>query len=49
VFAVALVYPDREGETMGVKYNPNQKWKYFYGVTPDELVLIKWYVLWLGM
>ncbi|KAF9458557.1 hypothetical protein BDZ94DRAFT_1270341 [Collybia nuda] len=40
-FPIALVYPDREGETLGVSYNPKQKWKYFYGVTPDELVLIK--------
>ncbi|KAG6872354.1 hypothetical protein C0995_010521 [Termitomyces sp. Mi166 len=39
--AVALIYPDREGETYGVKYNPNQKWKYFYGVTPEEAILIK--------
>ncbi|KAG6866318.1 hypothetical protein C0991_005785 [Blastosporella zonata] len=38
---VALVYPDREGETLGVKYNPNQKWKYFRGVTPEEAILIK--------
>ncbi|KAJ7712908.1 hypothetical protein DFH07DRAFT_864034 [Mycena maculata] len=41
VLPVALVYPDREGETYGVKYNPNQKWTYFSGVTPDELILIK--------
>ncbi|KAF7368927.1 hypothetical protein MVEN_00218900 [Mycena venus] len=41
VFPVALIYPDREGETSGVKYNPNQKWTYFSGVTPDELILIK--------
>lgn len=41
-FPVALVYPDREGETMGISYNPNHKWKYFYGMTPDEFVLIKW-------
>ncbi|RDB23944.1 Uncharacterized protein in dcmA 3'region [Hypsizygus marmoreus] len=40
-FPVALVYDDREGETLGVKYNPNQKWKYFHGMTPDEFVLIK--------
>ncbi|THV02828.1 hypothetical protein K435DRAFT_652520 [Dendrothele bispora CBS 962.96] len=40
---VALVYPDREGETLGVKYNPEHKWKYFKGMTPDELVLIKCY------
>ncbi|RDB29782.1 Uncharacterized protein in dcmA 3'region [Hypsizygus marmoreus] len=38
---VALIYPDREGETLGVKYNPNQKWKYFYGMTPEEIILIK--------
>lgn len=36
-----LVYPDRRGETFGVQYNPNHKWKYVKGVTPDEFVLIK--------
>ncbi|KAJ7653274.1 hypothetical protein DFH06DRAFT_530316 [Mycena polygramma] len=41
VLPVSLLYPDREGETFGVKYNPNQKWTYFSGVTPDELILIK--------
>ncbi|KAF7329739.1 hypothetical protein MKEN_00237200 [Mycena kentingensis (nom. inval.)] len=41
VMPVALVYPDHEGETFGVKYNPNQRWTYFSGVTPDELILIK--------
>lgn len=40
---VTLVYPDREGETFGVKFNPNHKWKYLRGMKPDELVLIKWY------
>ncbi|KAJ6617551.1 hypothetical protein B0H10DRAFT_1948259 [Mycena sp. CBHHK59/15] len=43
VMPVALVYPDREGETFGVKHNPNQRWKYFSGVAPDELILIKCY------
>ncbi|KAH9476240.1 Aspirochlorine biosynthesis protein N [Psilocybe cubensis] len=38
---VALVYDDREGETLGVKYNPNHKWKYLHGMTPEEIVLIK--------
>ncbi|KAI0790847.1 hypothetical protein C8Q75DRAFT_760960 [Abortiporus biennis] len=38
---VALIYPEREGETFGVKYNPNHKWKYVKGMTPDEFVLIK--------
>ena len=41
-FSVTLVYPDRTGETMGVKYNPNYKWIYYHAVTPDEGVLIKW-------
>ncbi|EAU87020.1 hypothetical protein CC1G_08491 [Coprinopsis cinerea okayama7 len=38
---VALIYPDREGETYGIKYNPNHKWVYLRGMTPEELVLIK--------
>ncbi|KAF8624186.1 hypothetical protein AX15_006004 [Amanita polypyramis BW_CC] len=41
VFPVALVYPDRKGETFSVKYNANHKWKYVRGMTPDEVVLIK--------
>jgi len=36
-----LKYPDRDGETFGVKYNPNHKWKYLKGMTTDEIVLIK--------
>ena len=43
-----LKYPDRDGETYGVKYNPNHRWKYVRGMTPDEVVLIKWYVYLLG-
>lgn len=42
VVPVALIYPDHEGETLGVKYNPNHKWNYFRGMTPEEVVLIKW-------
>ncbi len=38
----ALVYPDREGETFGVKYNPSHQWKYVRDMVPDECVLIKW-------
>jgi hypothetical protein len=38
---VALIYPDREGETFGVKYNPNHQWKYLKGMTPEEYILIK--------
>lgn len=38
---VALIYPDREGETFGIKYNPNHQWKYMKAMTPEEFVLIK--------
>jgi len=40
-YPLALIYPDHEGETMGIKYNPNQKWKYFRGMIPEEAVLLK--------
>ncbi|KAF8756358.1 hypothetical protein RHS01_04306 [Rhizoctonia solani] len=36
-----LKYLDRDGETLAVKYNPEHKWKYLAGMTPDEFVLIK--------
>jgi hypothetical protein len=39
---VTLVYPDREGETFGVKFNPAHRWKYERGMKLDEVVLIKW-------
>ena len=42
VFPVARLGPGREGEMFGVAYNENHKWKYLRGMTPDELVLIKW-------
>lgn len=38
---VALIYPDREGETFGITYNPNHQWKYMKAMTPEEFVLIK--------
>lgn len=34
-------YPHRTGETMGVKYNPDQKWLYLSGVRDDERLLLK--------
>ncbi|KAK7025454.1 hypothetical protein VNI00_015982 [Paramarasmius palmivorus] len=40
---VALIYPDREGETFGVKFSPDHRWKYKKGMTPEEVVLIKCY------
>lgn len=43
-FPVALIYSDHEGETLSVKHNENQRWKYLRGMTPDEIVLIKWCV-----
>ncbi|TFK48907.1 hypothetical protein OE88DRAFT_1683477 [Heliocybe sulcata] len=36
-----LVYPDYNGETMSVNFNPSHKWKYLRGMTPDEFALIK--------
>ncbi|KAJ5788221.1 hypothetical protein N7457_003211 [Penicillium paradoxum] len=36
-----LIYPDREGATYSVKPNPNIKWYYRYGQTPDLVTLIK--------
>ncbi|KAI0946739.1 hypothetical protein AcW1_010116 [Taiwanofungus camphoratus] len=41
VVPITLKYPDRDGETYGVKYSPRQKWKYLRGMGPDEFVLIK--------
>jgi len=43
-FPVAIIHRDFEGETMGIKYNPNFEWKYLHGMTPDEVALIKWCV-----
>ncbi|KAL1981291.1 hypothetical protein VTN96DRAFT_2837 [Rasamsonia emersonii] len=34
-------YPHRTGETMGVVYNPDMKWKYWSGMTNDELLFLK--------
>ncbi|KAI1798151.1 hypothetical protein LXA43DRAFT_1056374 [Ganoderma leucocontextum] len=36
-----LKYPDRDGETFSVKFNPANKWKYVRGMEPDDFVLIK--------
>ena len=40
---VTLIYRDHEGETLGIRYNPNHRWKYLHGMTPEEVVFIKWY------
>lgn len=34
-------YPHRTGETMGVKFNPEQEWKYWSGMSQDERLLLK--------
>ncbi|KAF2502717.1 hypothetical protein BU16DRAFT_17226 [Lophium mytilinum] len=34
-------YPDRNGETAGVAYNPGQKWYYWSGMRNDERLLLK--------
>jgi hypothetical protein len=36
-------YPHRTGETAGVKYNPEQRWYYWSGMTNDERILLKCY------
>jgi len=36
-----LRYPNYDGETFNVRYNPDHRWKYWKGMTPDELILIK--------
>ncbi|KAL4940966.1 hypothetical protein BDV06DRAFT_230017 [Aspergillus oleicola] len=38
---IKLIYPDREGETYGVRANPSFKWYYRYGQTPELVTLIK--------
>lgn len=37
-----LKYPEYIGETFNVRQNPNHKWKYLKGMTPEEVILIKW-------
>ncbi|EJD39117.1 hypothetical protein AURDEDRAFT_116293, partial [Auricularia subglabra TFB-10046 SS5] len=38
-----LIYPDRVGETYGIRYNAAQKWYYLKDQTPGEVVLLKCY------
>lgn len=40
---VALIYPDRAGETYTVKPNPNHRWYFKYAQQPDEPLFIKCY------
>jgi hypothetical protein len=38
-----LIYPNRNGETYSVKYNPEHRWFYFSGMTADEALFLKCY------
>ncbi|KAA1477860.1 hypothetical protein DENSPDRAFT_885433 [Dentipellis sp. KUC8613] len=38
---MTLKYPDRDGETFGVRFSEEHRWKYVRGMTPEEGVLIK--------
>lgn len=38
---VALIYPNRRGETFTVKPNPAHRWYFKYAQRPDEVTLIK--------
>jgi len=35
------IYPDREGQTAGVRYNSGQKWNYWSGMTNNERLLLE--------
>ncbi|KAI5296013.1 hypothetical protein KEM52_006064 [Ascosphaera acerosa] len=38
---IDLVYPDKVGGIVGVRYNPKLKWHYLSGMTNDEVLLLK--------
>ncbi|KAG6376596.1 hypothetical protein JVT61DRAFT_1578 [Boletus reticuloceps] len=38
---VALIYPNHEGETFGVKFNEAHRWKFMRDMETDEFVLFK--------
>jgi hypothetical protein len=38
-----LIYPDRVGETYGIRYNPAHRWYYLSEQRPDEVLLLKCY------
>ena len=43
LIASDLIYPNRNGETYSVKYNPEHRWFYFPDMTADEALLLKCY------
>ncbi|KAI1464577.1 uncharacterized protein F4812DRAFT_160087 [Daldinia caldariorum] len=38
---IPLIYPNRKGETFAVRHAPGHRWFYKYGLTPQEVLLIK--------
>ena len=40
---VRYIYPDREGATFSVRYNPGHRWWHLAQQTPEEATLIKCY------
>ncbi|KAJ4861758.1 hypothetical protein N5P37_002567 [Trichoderma harzianum] len=38
---IGLIYPNRNGETLSVRYNEGHRWFYKSGLTPEEVLLIK--------
>lgn len=38
---VPLIYPNRKGETLTLRYNEGQRWYYKSQLTPEEVILIK--------
>ncbi|KAJ8474979.1 hypothetical protein ONZ51_g6856 [Trametes cubensis] len=40
---VRYIYPDREGATFSVRYNPGHRWWHLAQQTPEEVTLIKCY------
>ncbi|ETS85157.1 hypothetical protein PFICI_03182 [Pestalotiopsis fici W106-1] len=38
---IGLIYPNRKGATFAVKGNDKHKWYFKYGLTPEEVILIK--------
>jgi hypothetical protein len=43
LIASDLIYPNRQGETYSVRFNPGHRWFYFRDMTPDEAILLKCY------
>ncbi|KAB5569950.1 hypothetical protein GE09DRAFT_1186049 [Coniochaeta sp. 2T2.1] len=40
---IPLIYPNRNGETLSVRPNPDHRWYFKYAQRPDEVTLIKCY------